>query len=419
MIYRVEKSKLSGSIYIVPSKSIMHRVLIAASLADGESTIFNPLYAIDTLQTIEGLKSLGVLFETRLDKIGVLGGEIRHIGRTINARESGSTLRFLIPVSMVTEEKENFLLSESLVKRPMKPFADLFKEKRIFYEQKGNIITCQGPLKPGDYVIPGDVSSQFISGLLFALPLLKEDSKIVITGNYESKSYVDMTIDVLKRFNIKIEERGNVLFINGNQKYIPTDYVVEGDYSQAAFFLVANALGHEVKLKGLPENSLQGDIAILDFLKEYGCEITEDNGITLKKVNETPKGLVYDISNSPDLGPILFALAALSDQEITIKGIKRLRYKESNRVKAMTDNLKLLGSKFKAEDNQITFYPSELKGGVKVSSFNDHRIAMSLAIIATVLEDGLIIEGAEAVSKSYPTFFEDLRYFGGRTNEVK
>lgn len=419
MVYHVKKSKLSGSIYIVPSKSIMHRALIAASLADGESTIYNPLYAVDTLQTIEGLKSLGVLFETRLDKIGVLGGEIRHIGRTINARESGSTLRFLIPVSMITEEKETFLLSDSLAKRPMKPFEDMFKEKGIFYEQKDNTISCQGPLKPGDYIIPGDVSSQFISGLLFVLPLLKGDSKIVIKKDYESKSYVDMTIDVLKRFNIKIEEQKKVLFIKGNQKYIPTDFVVEGDYSQAAFFLVASALGHEVKLKGLSKESLQGDLSILDFLRQYGCEIDQNDTLMLKKVKPTPKDLVFDISNSPDLGPILFALAALSDEEITIKGIKRLRYKESDRIKAMTDNLTLLGSKFNISNNQITFYPSTLKGGVTVNSYNDHRIAMSLAIIATVLEEGLIIENAEAVSKSYPTFFEDLRYFGGKIDEIK
>lgn len=419
MTYQINESKLSGSIYIVPSKSIMHRALISASLADGESTIYNPLYAVDTLQTIEGLKSLGVLFETRLDKITVIGGEVRHIGKTINARESGSTLRFLIPVSMITEEKETFILSDSLKKRPMKPFEDMFNSKGIFYEQIDNIITCKGPLKPGEYIIQGDVSSQFISGLLFALPLLDGDSKIIIKGDYESKSYVDMTIDVLRNFNIRVEEKKNVLFVKGNQKYLPSDYVVGGDYSQAAFFLVANALGHNVILKGLPRNTLQGDAAILDFLNQYGCDIIQSDIITLKKTRPTPKGLVFDISNSPDLGPILFALAALSDEEITIKGIKRLRYKESDRVKAMTDNLARLGSKFEVEDNKITFFPSKLKGGATVSSFNDHRIAMSLAIVGTVLEDGLIIEGADAVSKSYPTFFEDLRHFGGKINEIK
>lgn len=419
MTYQVKQSKLRGSIFVIPSKSIMHRALIAASLADGESTVYNPLFAIDTLQTIEGLKSLGVLFETRLDKVGVLGGEIRHIGRTINARESGSTLRFLIPVSLITEEKEAFMLSSSLTRRPMTPYEDAFKEKNIYYEQKDNMIYCQGPLIPGNYVIPGDVSSQFISGLLFVLPLLEEDSKIIIKGNYESKSYVDMTIDVLSRFNIIVEEKKNVLFIKGNQRYLPTDIVVEGDYSQAAFFLVAAALGHEITLRGLSEKSLQGDKAILDFLTAYGCEINYEEEIKVKKVNPTPEGLIFDISNSPDLGPILFALAAMSDQEITIKGTKRLRYKESDRVKAMCSNLELLGSKFEVTENQITFYPSKLKGGITVKSFNDHRIAMSLGILGTILDGGLIIEGAESVNKSYPNFFDDLKHIGARVDEIK
>lgn len=419
MNYQVKKSKLSGSLYIVPSKSIMHRVLIAASLADGESTIYNPLYAIDTLQTIEGLKSLGVLFETRLDKIGVLGGEIRHMKRTINARESGSTLRFLIPIALITEEKETFLLSDSLANRPMRPYEDVFKEKNIFYEKKDNSINVKGPLISGDYIIPGDVSSQFISGLLFALPLLSGNSKIVIKGNYESKSYVDMTIDILKKFKVVVEEKKNVIFIRGKQRYLPADIVIEGDYSQAAFFLVANALGHNVTLKGLSKSSLQGDKAILNLLEQYGCEVKFNDELSVKKIKPTPEGLVFDIANSPDLGPILFALAALSDKEITIKGIKRLKYKESDRIKAMTENLSLLGSKFILNDNQITFYPSNLKGGITVNSYNDHRVAMSLAIMGTVLEDGLIIEDAEAVSKSYPTFFEDIRTFGGITHEIK
>lgn len=419
MTYEVKQSKLNGSIYVIPSKSIMHRALIAASLADGESIVYNPLFAIDTLQTIEGLKSLGVLFETRLDQVGVLGGEIRHIGRTINARESGSTLRFLIPVALITEEIESFLLSSSLTRRPMTPYEDVFKEKGIYYEHKDNMIYCKGPLIPGNYIIPGDVSSQFISGLLFVLPLLESDSKIIIKGNYESKSYVDMTIDVLSRFNIKIEEKKNTLIIKGNQRYLPTEIVVEGDYSQAAFFLVAAALGHDVTLRGLSKKSLQGDKAILDFLKAYGCEVTYEDEIRLKKTKPTPEGLVFDISNSPDLGPILFSLAALSDQKITIKGTKRLKYKESDRVQAMCSNLALLGSKFDLNDNQITFYPSKLKGGVTVNSFNDHRIAMSLGILATVLDGGLIIEEAEAVSKSYPNFFDDLRHVGARVNEIK
>ncbi|NLN51105.1 MAG: 3-phosphoshikimate 1-carboxyvinyltransferase [Acholeplasmataceae bacterium] len=417
MIYQIKQSPLAGEIYVVPSKSIMHRALIAASLCDGHSIIKNPLFAVDTLQTMDGLKNLGVLFETRLDEVIVLGDSVRHTGIPINARESGSTLRFLIPVSLLTQEKEHFVLSPSLVKRPMSPYEDAFKAKGIYYEQKDNNIYCQGPLKAGDYVIPGDVSSQFISGLLFVLPILDGNSKIVIKGNYESKSYVDLTINILKAFQIQVIEKHNVLFIQGNQKYLPTNIEVESDYSQAAFFLVAAALGHDITIKGLNKSSLQGDKSILDFLNQSGCKVNFEQDVTVEKTEI--KATTFDISNTPDLGPILFALAALSNAEITIKGIKRLRYKESDRIKAMCENLTLIGSKFLLKDNEITFYPSQLKGGVKVSSFNDHRIVMSMAIIATLIEGGLIIDGIEAVNKSYPTFFEDLRFLGAKIYEIK
>ncbi len=417
MICQIKPSQLNGEIEIVPSKSIMHRALIAASLADGQSTIFNPLFAIDTLQTIDGLKKLGTVFETRLEEISVVGGNIRHTAKPIITKDSGSTLRFLIPVSLLTLEKEHFIISESLAKRPMDPFKNAFKQKGIYYEADGLNIYCQGPLKPGEYIIPGDVSSQFISGLLFVLPTLDGDSKIIIKGNYESKSYVDMTISVLKAFQVEVIEKSNVIFIKGNQKYRPTSIKVEGDYSQAAFFLAAAAIGHKISLKGLSKNSLQGDRAILDFLTAYGCEITFSESIRVTK-KET-QNVEVDISNSPDLGPILFAMAAMSESQITIKGIKRLRYKESDRIKAMCTNLSLIGSKFELSDNQITFYPAKLKGGVVVDSFNDHRIVMSMAIMGTVLDGGILISGYQAVNKSYPTFFEDLRYLGAFVDEIK
>lgn len=417
MNLHIKKSDLEGQIHIVPSKSIMHRALIASSLADGESIINNPLFAIDTLQTLEGLRKLGALFETRLDSVTVRGGTIKHAASAIDAKESGSTIRFLIPVSLLTEEKEKFSLSPSLAKRPMNPYEEVFKEKGIYFSDEGNKIFVKGPLVPGEYVIRGDVSSQFISGLLFVLPLLDGDSKIVVTKEFESKSYVDLTISILKSFEIEVEQHKNIIKIKGNQKYIPTSLRIEGDYSQAAFFLAAAALGHNVELKGLNKQSLQGDKAILDFLHLFGCEVLFDDTVKVKKGNY--KKISYNIVNSPDLGPIMFAMAAISGVEVTIKGIKRLQFKESNRIKAMCDNLSLLGSKFKVEENQITFYPSKLKGGIRVNSFNDHRIVMSMAIIATFLEEGLIISNADAVKKSYPTFFDDLKQLGAKIDEVE
>lgn len=417
MNYHVHKSKLEGQIHIVPSKSIMHRALIAASLADGESQIHNPLFAIDTLQTMEGLRKLGVIFETRLDTVTVIGGTIKHSNKAIDAKESGTTLRFLIPVSLLTGEKEEFILSPSLMKRPMAPYEESFNKNGVYYEQIDNKIFTKGPLVPGEYIIRGDVSSQFISGLLLTLPTLNGNSKIVVTGEYESKSYVDLTISILKSFDIEIEAYKNIINIKGNQKYFPTSLRIEGDYSQAAFFLVAAALGHDVELKGLNKTSVQGDRAILDFLHLFGCEVLFDETIKVKKGNY--KKITYNIANSPDLGPIMFAMAAISNVEVTIKGIRRLRFKESDRIEAMCNNLRLLGSNFEIKDNQITFYPSELIGGVKVPSYGDHRIVMSMAIIATVLEGGLIIEDALAVKKSYPTFFDDLKQLGAKIDEIE
>ncbi len=417
MKLHIHNSKLEGQIHVVPSKSIMHRALIASSLADGESIIHNPLFAIDTLQTMEGLRKLGIDFETRLDNVTVIGGNIKHSKLPIDAKESGSTLRFLIPVGLMTLDEEHFILSPSLSKRPMKPYQDMFDEKNIYFKQEDGSIKVRGPLVPGEYIIRGDVSSQFISGLLFVLPTLDGNSKIVVKGDYESRSYVDLTISILKAYEIDIETRKNIINIKGNQKYIPTSLRVEGDYSQAAFFLVAAALGHDLELRGLNKTSLQGDKAILDFLHLFGCEVIFDDTIKVKKGNY--KKISYNITNSPDLGPIMFAMAALSNVEVTIKGIRRLRFKESDRIDAMCSNLKLLGSNFDVKEDQITFFPSELKGGIEVESYNDHRVVMSMAIIATVLEGGLTINNSQAVKKSYPTFFDDLRQLGAKINEVE
>lgn len=416
MIYQIRQGKLKGRLEVIASKSLTHRALIAASLANGQSTIYNPLYAVDTLQTMDILRNLGIDFETRLDNITVIGGNIKSTGTILNAHESGSTLRFLVPVSLLTGEEEHFVCSASLARRPMNIYDTLFKQKGIYFYKKDQHIYCKGPLLPGEYRISGDVSSQFISGILFVLPLLKEDSEIMVTSQFESKSYVEMTIKVLKLFNIDITMKNNIISIPGNQTYLPTVYKIENDFSQAAFFLIASALGSNIEFAGLNRDSIQGDKKILDFLINFGSEIVEKEGI-LKLSKATQKPVIFDISDTPDLGPILFTLAALSSVPVSIKGIKRLRYKESDRVKAMCDNLDLVGATYELKPNQIDFIPTKLKGGVTVNGFNDHRIVMSMTILGSFIEDGLIIDGVEAIKKSYPTFFEDFRQLGGQLDE--
>lgn len=418
MNIHVSKGKLKGSLHGVASKSLTHRALIAASLSFGESYIKNPLFSEDTLQTIEILKHLGIDFQTRLDHISVNGGTIRHSNHPLFAHESGSTLRFLIPVALLTGEEEHFVLSESLSRRPMHTYETLFIQRGIHYLKEDENIYVKGPLYPGEYIIPGDVSSQFISGLLFVLPLLNEDSEIVITGVFESRSYVLLTVQVLKAFGINIDIKDSSIYIRGNQSYQATQFLVEGDFSQAAFYLVASALGHDVSLLGLNLDSLQGDKKIIDILEAFGSKFKEVDGeISFSK--DQQKDITIDITDTPDLGPILFVLAALSSKPVKITGTKRLKYKESDRVASMCKNLRKTGAKFRVSHNEIQFRPSTLKGGVVVDSFNDHRVAMSMSILATFLEGGLTIKGVNCVNKSYPTFLIDFMSLGGQISEVE
>ena len=413
MKYQVFNSTLSGRLKIIPSKSITHRALICAALAKGESMIENPLYANDTLQTLEILKHLGTAFLTHLDSIKVIGGTIRHANEPLNARESGSTIRFLIPVALLTEAEEHFIFSPSLAKRPLETYETLFFQRGIYFEKINGDIFVKGPIIPGEYIFSGDISSQFISGLLFVLPLLKEDSEIVITGSFESKSYVDMTIKVMAQFGVHVKQNKNTISIPGNQYYQNRHFMVENDYSQAAFFLTSAALNGEITLTGLKKDSLQGDKKIIEYLSKFGADVDVTNDQVHVKAN-TQKPMYIDISNTPDLGPILFVLGAMSEKPFKIRGIKRLRYKESDRIEAMCHNLDKVGAQYKLSHNMITFFPSTLKGGVEVSSFNDHRICMAMAILASHLEDGLIIDGVESVGKSYPNSFEDLSILGGK-----
>ncbi len=418
MKYQIFKSEINGTLKMIPSKSITHRALISAALAKGESIIENPLYADDTLKTLEILKNLGASFLTHLDYIRISGGNIKHSNMPLYSKESGSTIRFLIPIALLTEEVEHFIVSPSLAKRPFFVYEELFKKHKIYFEKKNEDIFVKGPISSGEYKIDGSVSSQFISGLLFVLPLLDGDSKLIIENNFESKSYVHLTINVLKEFGITVVMDENIICIKGNQQYKNAHYTVEGDYSQAAFFLTSAALSGSVTLLGLSKDSLQGDMKILDFLKEFGAKVVvKDKKVTVEKGEYKP--IDIDISDTPDLGPILFVLGALSKVEFKIRGIERLRYKESDRIKAMLENLDKVNAKYKLEENLVTFYPSELKGGIEVGSYNDHRICMAMTILATHLKEGLIIDGVESINKSYPTFFEDFNILGGKHGTVK
>ncbi len=403
----ITPAKLSGTVTPPPSKSQAHRVLIAAALGSGASTVSNVAFSQDIEATINCLENLGAHFVRDGSTVTVQGmGAIpmsplrRMAYPRLDCGESGSTLRFLIPIALAVRGGGIFSGRGRLMERPQKPYFDLFDEKGIFHEQKDGLLTVTGMLTPGEYRLPGDVSSQFITGLLYALPLLDGDSEIVLTSNLESWGYIDMTLEALQWFNVHIEERKNGWFIPGNQLYKPHSLTVEADWSQAAFWYAAKFLDNPVELFGLNWPSAQGDRAIDGFFRR------------LSQMKDT--GL--DVSNCPDLVPPLAAMAALRPGCTThIGNAARLRIKESDRLASVTAVLKALGADVAEGPDSLTIRGKEaLHGGVTVDSFNDHRIAMMAAIAATRCVKPITITGAQCVAKSYPDFWEVYERLGGK-----
>ena len=415
----IKPKLLEGNINIPPSKSLAHRAIIASSLANGRSIIKNVDFSSDILATIDGMRKLGAKVEIDGDTLTIDGTYPKLEKSIINAKESGSTLRFLIPIGMLTGEKITFKGENNLVNRPLDVYTNIFKEKGIKYHvgDKSLPITIYDKLVSGEYRFRGDISSQFITGLLYALPLLKEDSKIILTTPLESIGYVDLTIDILSKFGIKILNKGYTEFIiPGNQEYHPYDYTVEGDYSQAAFFLVADALGSNIKITGLNPQSNQGDKKILNDLLAYG--LTVNKTLTEITVSGKSRGCKISFKHSPDLAPALSVLAALSSGESLFVDAERLRIKESDRISSMINELNILGANVSETLDTMSFLGVEsLKGGV-VDSHNDHRIAMALAIASTRATEEVRINNAECVKKSYPNFWEDFISLGGDVRYV-
>jgi 3-phosphoshikimate 1-carboxyvinyltransferase len=416
----IKHSLLKGRVKIPSSKSISHRAVICAGLSQGESDIGNINFSQDIDATIEAMKSFGVAVEKREASLKIKGaGELDVVHSGIDCFESGSTLRFLIPVAALTGKKVVFSGRGELVNRPLDPYYRIFDEKQIRYSTTdGKLpLTIEGRLTPGEYRIRGDVSSQFISGLLFALPLLDGDSKIIMASELESKAYVDLTVDMLKRFSVNVYNFGYKEFrIKGNQKYKAVDCSVEGDFSQAAFWLVAGTLGADVECLGLNLSSLQGDKAILDIIGQMGGRI-EARDDSVRALPSKTKGITFDASECPDLVPVLTVLASLSEGTTEIVNAARLRIKECDRLKAICTELNKIGADIEeTEDGLIIRGRSQLKGGT-TCSWGDHRIAMSLAIASIKCSEPLVIEDSSSVRKSYPEFWNHFIMLGGILDE--
>ncbi len=412
MIVDVYPSVVTGSIKPPSSKSFLHRAIICASLAEGKSVINNVNYSVDVLATINAFKALGVQIDSYPDKLEItgLGNSILEQDKTVNCHESGSTMRFLIPL-LSTNHKNLFLGNSGLLNRPMKIYENIFKSQGLYYQKNTSFIETKGRLKAGKYTVPGNVSSQFISGLLFVLPTLEGDSTINITDNFESVDYVNMTIAILKKFNIFVELENNLIHIKGSQRYRPTVIKSETDYSQLAFFAVLGILNNSLQILDVPRISLQADRRIIDFIERMGGQIEwQDDTLIIKK--SSVDGATIDVSQCPDIAPVLALLLSKANGLSKIINADRLKIKESNRLLTTYETLKKMGVAIKMGDNSLEINGSNTLHGAVYDSYNDHRIAMMLGIAGTITSEKISITQAEAINKSYPDFFKDLQSLG-------
>ena len=396
MIAEIKKSYLSGEAYVPASKSMAHRLLICAGISNGTSIIKKVTFSEDILATLDCLSVMGAEYEINENTVKIKGvGNIIQDGeKEFDCRESGSTLRFFIPLLLLSDKNQTFRGKGRLMERPQSVYEDICKEKGLRFDFADNKITVCGKLTGGHYYVRGDISSQFITGLLFALSKCENDSFIHITTPLESRSYLDMTFYALSLFSVScsfIDE--NTICVKGNQDYISRDITVEGDYSASAFLEALNHLGGKIIINGLNEKSFQGDRVYKDYFK-----LLSDSSPTL------------DVSDCPDLAPILMTLAAAKNGAV-LTGTKRLKIKESDRGAVMASELSKFGANIEVYENEIVIRPSELYKPTDILyGHNDHRVVMSLAVLSTVY--GGRITDAEAVRKSYPGFFETLSALG-------
>ena len=409
----ISPAHLSGTVTPPPSKSIAHRALIAAALSGGISIVSNLADSQDIRATRRCLSALCAgMEELEPGKLRVhgLGNGIVVAPpyATLDCGESGSTLRFLIPVALLVQGEATFTGQGRLMERPMTPYENLFREKGISWKLEKGVLTVNGgrgydrlALDPGEYRLPGNVSSQFITGLLFVLPLLEGDSSLILTTPLESRGYVDLTLDVLTQFGIQVEERENGFHVPGNQSYVSREFTVEADWSQAAFWYAANFAGGQVQLQGLNMDSKQGDREIaLDYWKLA-----------------RPGDVELDVSQCPDLLPPLAAMAAVRVGKTVFSHAARLRMKESDRLSTVAKALSALGGRAEEGPDSLTVWGMEqLPGGGTVDCANDHRIAMMAAVCAAYARKPTELLGAECVRKSYPEFWDHFVQLGGEVH---
>ncbi len=411
---------LRGTVEAIASKSHVHRLLICAALAKQETVIKNIIPSKDILTTADCLEEYLAQVKRYGDDLSIRPYPRPKAKPLLNCTESGSTYRFLVPVACAKGVPVAFTGSRRLAERPLSPLYELLCEHGCTLSEQGVFpLHVKGKLQPGNFLIDGGISSQFISGLLLALPLLTRDSTIQITGELQSYPYIKMTLDALKTFSVDVKEEGRIFYIKGNQHFIsPGNIHAEGDWSNAAFFAVMGAFSPEgITIQGLRQNSLQGDKAVLDILATCGATVTWREDMVAVKRNVL-RGQKIDAAQIPDLVPILAVMACAAEGQTVIYNAQRLRLKESDRIETVFRMIRSLGGNIAVtQDGFIIQGTGVLQGGT-VDGANDHRIVMAAAAASCICREPVRIHGAEAVEKSYPYFFEDMKKLGAFLEKI-
>ena len=407
---------VAGRIAAPPSKSMAHRAVLCAALAKGTSHLHHLAFSKDISATLGAAGRLCARVTTGENDAVVEGlGRFLPVDAPVDCCESGSTLRFLIPLASLTGQEVTFTGRGRLMERPQSVYKMLYQQQGLRFEQGADRLTVEGALTPGEYELAGNVSSQFISGLLFALPLLDGDSTLHLIPPVESRSYIDMTRAVQAAFGVTSRWLdGNTLALPGRQHYHPCDHAVEGDYSQAAFPAVLGAVCGGVTVTGLSPDTLQGDAVILDLLHRCGAQFTRE-GDTVTFAKAPLHGVDIDLADCPDLGPVLMVLGLLCEGTTVIRNAERLRLKESDRIAAMEAELRACGGVLESEGGTITVHGCaehlHAPEGI-LHGHNDHRVVMSLAVLSAAAGLPLTVDDAEAIQKSWPNFFAAIRPLG-------
>lgn len=406
----IYNSKLNGSIRAITSKSFAHRAIFCALLAKEESRLIINDLSQDIESSLNAIEKLGAKIIVNGNNYRIIPPKSYKDNIKINVSESGTSLRFLIPIIAILGLNAKIIRKGTLISRSNSVYFDLLPRHGVSIKENGDSILLSGKLRGFDFSVRGDISSQFISGLLIACGFTEDPIKINLLTHLESKPYVDMTIDVMEKFGVKVLFKENSYF---SKEVLKSFLEVEGDWSNSLFFL-----GTGVEVLGLNKDSVQGDKMALNYLKTLSYENVSSRGYKLEKIGNEEKARILDAKDMPDTVPILAVFSALSKSHTKVINIKRLALKESNRIKSTIEMLERFGVKVIEDENSFSFYGIETLKGCEINSYNDHRIAMAAAIGATFADGPVIIKNSQSVEKSYKNFFEDFKSLGGRADVI-